>query len=384
MKNIRILIGHPYWGRGGAEIATMWMLQSLLQDYQVDVVTRGGWDLDELNLAAGTNIQRDTVQVHYAPFSNRRFAGALWLGCFYRFCRKIASQYDLCITASRVIDWGVPAIHFLSDVTWHHTLQNQFYSAEFHERKGLLRSVYWKLGDLIAGKSGRAPEQHDLFIANSQWTAQYAATFCCKDVNVIYPPVPGKFDNLMPWNERENTFVCLGRISEEKNIEQVISILELVRETYPSITLRIVGHFDDTPYCQFILNLCESRNDWITVHNGLYGEEKENLLGRCRYGLSACKREAFGIATAEMIKAGVIPFVPKEGAQRELLMDKSLSYESNDDAAKKIRTVLASTTNQMKLHLENMQSGTSFSTEKFSSKVNVIVQYVLSHRRVCT
>lgn len=380
----RILIGHPYWGRAGAEIAAMWMLQALLQDYQVDIVTRGGWDVEELNRVAGTSIQGDAIQVHYPPFSRWRHAGALWLGCFYRYCRKIAPQYDLCITASRVIDWGVPAVHFLSDVTWNLALQKTFASGEYLARQGFMRSIYWRLAEGIAGKSGRNPQLEDFFIANSRWTASWSGTYCRQELRVISPPVPGSFSNLTSWEQRENAFVCLGRIATEKNIEQVIFILEQVREYAPAVTLHLVGNFDRTPYSLKISRLCADRKNWITVHNGLYGAAKEDLLGRCRYGISACTREAFGIATAEMIMAGIIPFVPNEGAQRELVLDQRLCYESNDDAAEKIRTVLASTAMQMKLHLESLQRGSSFSPEKFTLKVHATIQDILSHRKVCT
>jgi hypothetical protein len=38
----RILLGHTYLGRGGAEVAAMWYLQALSEDYPVDLVTPGG------------------------------------------------------------------------------------------------------------------------------------------------------------------------------------------------------------------------------------------------------------------------------------------------------------------------------------------------------
>ncbi|MDD2539597.1 MAG: glycosyltransferase [Desulfuromonadaceae bacterium] len=378
MEKKRILVGHPYWGRGGAEIAAMWMLQALISDFHVAIVTRGGWDITELNHVAGTNIPASAIDIQHAPFANSKIFGAVLLGYFSRFCRKIAPAYDLCITASRVIDWGVPAIHFLSDVTWNHALQKKFESAEYLARKGFVRNIYWRFADLISGESGREPGKNDVFVANSQWTAKISEEFCTHKIKVLFPPVPGRFLLPLPWEYRDSAFVCLGRISPEKNIEQLIEILERVREKHSEIILHLIGKFNDDEYSRKILELCNINKDWIIVHNGLYGNAKEEVLHRCRYGISACSREAFGIATAEMIKAGVIPFVPLEGAQRELLEDERLCYKSVADAENKIYTVMDSTVYQTQLHSKMHYLAKCFTTDEFCSKVRLLVQDTLS------
>lgn len=352
----------------------MWMLQALCDDFEVTVVTRGGWNLEELNRSAGTAIPADAIRILSPPGAQLRFAGAFWLALFYRYCRKLARGYELCITTSRVIDWGGPALHFLTDVTWNFPLQREFASAEFRAREGWIRSLYWRLADLLAGQSGRNPQQEDLFIANSQWTANRSRPYCRRKPIVIYPPVPGGFAHLTPWGERENAFVCLGRIAPEKNIEQVIAILEEARKADAGLTLHLLGRFDSSPYCAIIAQSCAARNEWITLHDGLYGEAKEELLGRCRYGISACQREAFGIATAEMLKAGIIPFVPQQGAQHELVGDQRIIYESMADVGEKIRQILDSKSLQLQLHHQSLQRGAIFGTECFMAEVNRIVK----------
>lgn len=364
-----ILVGHTFWGRGGAEISAMWLLQTLLRNYNVDVVTRGGWDIDELNHVSGTSIPKDAIKVRYAPFSKNIYGGALWVGFYKRFCRSIANQYDLCVTASRVIDWGVPAVHFLTDVTWNNSLQLKFNSEELHSRRGAVRSIYWKLESIIAGSSWRNPAQFDVIVANSEWTAANSSPHCGLNPVVICPPVPGKYDNMLPWEERENSFVCLGRISVEKQIDQVIYILDAVRETNRDIKLHIVGQFDTSSYSNHILDLHKTRADWIILHGGLYGAEKEALLGRCRYGISSCTHEAFGIATAEMLKAGMIPFIPMEGAQREIVNDISLTYTSVADAVIKVNSLLASNEEQITKYHCFLQASSRFNIEKYQDDV---------------
>lgn len=367
----RIIVGHPYWGRGGAEIAAMWVLQSLIKDYLIDVVTRGGWNLDELNRAAGTSIPVEAIRLRHPPFSTSSVAGAIWLGFFYRYCRKIAPDYDLCITASRVIDWGKPAIHMLSDVAWNRRLQERFKTAEYYRRQGLISWIYWASSDFISGKSGRQPEQYDLFIANSRWTASSSQEFCKQTINVIYPPV-STFNQTVSWEGRENAFICLGRISSEKNIEQAIHIIEVVRECIPDMELYLVGEFVNDLYSKKIQKLCDLKK-WIKVTGPLYGDEKNILLANCRYGINTCTREAFGIATAEMVRAGVIPFVPLEGAQSEILQNSDLCYKTEAEAVEKINHIVLSVENQKRSldHLHRISDG--LGVEKFCEKLSEVV-----------
>ena len=108
------------------------------------------------------------------------------------FCRFIAPKYNLCITASRIIDWGVPAVHFLSDVTWNDELRKEYKSNELLIRKRFPRSIFYNMGKWIAGRSSRTPMVHDTFVANSSWTAKISSKYCQQPIKVVSPVVPGE------------------------------------------------------------------------------------------------------------------------------------------------------------------------------------------------
>ena len=375
----KIILGHSFWGRGGAEIAAMWVLEALCGEYQIDIVTRGGWDLDDLNQCAGTNIHHEDIGVILSPPlipHCNSMGGALWHGLYLRYCRYVAPRYDLCITASRVIDWGRPAIHFLSDVAWNLPLQRRFDCAEALNDSGVLRRLYSKTGEWLAGVSDRDPTKHDVFVANSQWTAQISADYCGMPPVVIYPAVPACKSSI-PWEKREDEFLCLGRISPEKKIEQVIAILDQVRAMGHPVHLHLVGNGDDSFYVTQIEKLCHKRSDWVKFHGALFGDEKHELLSRCRYGISACDREAFGIATAEMVKAGVVPFVPAVGAQREIVRDENLIYGGVGDGESKIAKVLKSKDLQLQLHNNMTKNAEDFTFESFSQGVRDVLFRVM-------
>lgn len=354
----------------------MWVLQALCRDHEVDVVTRGGWDLDDLNRCAGTNIRREDLgRIFRPPLTPKVNAagGALWHGLFLRYCRHLAPQYSLRISASRIIDWGAPGIHFLSDVTWNGHLQTRFDPGHTLSRGSILRRAYLALGQRLAGTSGREPAQHDILIANSHWTARVSSEYCKIPPVVIYPAVPGPTTRTS-WSQREDSFLCLGRISPEKQIERAIAILDEVRKLGHSVRFHLVGAGDDPGYVEQIHRLCDARREWIVSHGALYGQDKLNLLSRCRFGINACNREAFGIATAEMMQAGIVPFVPREGGQLEIVQNELLIYENLRDAVSKIDAVLRSDIRQQELHEAMLQRSGEFQPESFCAALRDLVR----------
>ncbi len=381
----RILLGHGYWGRGGAEVAAMWLLQALCEEFAVDLVTRGGFALEELNRCAGTQLTTAQFRLLRLPLPHllaQTRGGTLWYAVFLRYCRYIAPRYDLCVTASCVIDWGAPALHFLTDTSWHAALRAQYPQA------GWLMREHWNhvtflLGQALGGRSRRSPLQHDHFVANSQWTAQRSAALCTRRPAVIYPAVPGA-EHQAPWRQRETAFLSLGRIAPVKQLETVIAILDGVRALGHAMRLHLVGEFDNTAYARRILALCRERSDWIVRHGARYGPDKTALLAGIRYGISACEREAFGIATAEMIRAGMVPFVPREGAQQELVQREPLIYRDIPDAVRKIDALLRSPAKQWTLQQAMLQLAEAFATEHFCAAVRGVVRHVLVSAPMCS
>jgi glycosyltransferase involved in cell wall biosynthesis len=274
-----------------------------------------------------------------------------------------------------VEDWGRAAIHFLSDVTWNVPLQKRFKCPSYHYApagSSALRRLYLALGRAIAGNSRREPAAHDLFVANSRWNAEISSEFCKREPAVICPAVPGALASV-PWEERDSAFVCLGRIAPEKQVERAIRIIEQVRQAGHPVRLHLIGGSDDGCYAQEIRALCEARAEWIEQHGALYGERKFELLSGCRYGISSCECEAFGIATAEMMKAGLIPFVPRTGGQSEVVQQEALVYGGVQEAVLKIRTVLNAESRQADLQTAMLSRGEEFRPEAFCRAVQELV-----------
>ena len=183
---------------------------------------------------------------------------------------------------------------------------------------------------------------------------------------------PGKFIE-KEWKKRETAFVFLGRISPEKKIEEIIMILKKIKERGYSVTLSIIGQFDNSAYANNIKLRCNAESSWIKCFGAVYGEKKIKLLSNFRYGISACDCEAFGIATGEMVKAGILPFIPFKGAQKEIVCRNELIYKSHDDAISKIIKVLNSENLQVELHRNLLDRANFFSKKHFIESISFII-----------
>lgn len=244
-RRSRVIIGHPMIGFGGSEAVLMWLIEALKRDHEVTVLSSGGWNLAELNAYYSTNVGEDEVKFRVAPvpWPVRNLSAATLRGaCFQRFARQIAGEYDARISAYNPIDWGLPAIHFIADFSWHREFRERLDPVPgFLYRDSIVRRVYLRIAAACGNPSGRDLLHDDVVIANSRWTADLIRqTWGAHCAAVIYPPVWSEFPEV-PWEEKENAFVMIGRIAPEKRIEDAIAILEGVRARGHAIRLHLCG-----------------------------------------------------------------------------------------------------------------------------------------------
>jgi glycosyltransferase involved in cell wall biosynthesis len=85
--------------------------------------------------------------------------------------------------------------------------------------------------------------------------------------------------------------------------------------------------------------------------------------------------EHFGIAVAEMVKAGCIAFVPNDGGPVEIVGgDKRLVYQTKEEAITKIIRILSNPDEQASLRNYLNSRKELFSTERFMSQIREIVR----------
>ena len=67
------------------------------------------------------------------------------------------------------------------------------------------------------------------------------------------------------------------------------------------------------------MRLAASHGEWIEFREDLSRDELNRLMGRSRYGIQAMENEHFGMATAEMTRAGCLVFAHDSGGSPEVL-----------------------------------------------------------------
>jgi glycosyltransferase involved in cell wall biosynthesis len=383
---VKVAVAHPVMGRGGSEARAMWTVDTLKENFDISLITTGAVNLKELNRFYGTSLEVGQFNIKRAPlpfFLNWLGGGDALRGAFYhRFCRKIASNYDVLISTYNICDFGVPAIHCIADLSWDDEIRRSLHPTPsgnrglFHHYK-LIREIYLKLIKIISNPSGRNVfDGEDVIIANSKWSAKIIKDKYGFDADILYPPVTADFA-VSAVDKREFGFVCVGRISPEKRIETIIEILQKVRCRGHDIHLHIIGQISQTPYGKSIEGIAKKNDEWIILEGEQFGPEKERIISQHEFGIHACQGEAFGISVAEMVKAGCITYVPDSGGQTEIVDHPLLMYGSVDEAVDNIDKVLRNPKlkNNLRNHLEIQ--GTKFSADVFINGIKNTVESML-------
>jgi glycosyltransferase involved in cell wall biosynthesis len=383
----KVAIGHPRLMWGGSEKRVWWGIEALKNDYDVTLVTAGEFNLEEMNRYYGTSLRPTDFKVRQAPlpfFLRKNAKAAALRGALYqRFCRSIANEYDVLISAYGPCDFGVPAIHFIADFSWDKEIREKYdpYPPSFIYRDDLLRKCYLWIARHLRTPSGRNLfSGEDKIIAVSPWVAKLMKEKYSIECQVIYSPILGDFPPAS-YQSKEIGFVCLGRIAPEKRIERIIEILAKVRQTGYNLHLHIIGGADESSYSDKVNKLCSKNSEWVIQEGRLFGKNKVDLLLKHLFGIHARQAEPFPGAVIEMMKAGCIVFVPNEGGQIEVVNHPALIYNNVDDAVSKIERVLNDNAFQIELQKHLAKQAEKFSTERFMKEIREVVQHFFKENK---
>ncbi len=381
----------------------MWSLQGLQDVADVAFATASPLDLDVLNEVYGTRVSADKIELLPAPKLPGVNSGTRLVhwqrAWFERFCKRVAGRFDVCVSAYNPIHFGRPGIQLIGDFSFSEISRRRLYpnaEKKLCHRQSLLRRLYLSAGDFCL-RGGNAPpfaERGDCAVANSSWSAErLEEIFGLSAPTVLYPPCPAAqpsngsppeynddgFRPTVPESEPRDPlgFVCLGRVSPEKEIETMIAVLDRVRAAGYPVTLDIAGHFGADAYARKMRRLIETRRDWIRTPGFLNPEEKAALFASRTFAIHACRVEAFGIAVAEMAAGGLIPVVPGEGGSREIAASSDLVYGDEDDAVAKILTLLESPQQLPLLRQKLKWNARQFEPEAFMEGLIEIVESFL-------
>ncbi len=350
---------------GGAEAVGLWIIQALKDKYDVTLFTLGNIDLKKLNSMYGTSISNQDIKIkivlpnflknvcYFFILSNKNVK-MVFFHLLIRIFKEKSSDFDLVLSAYNAMDMGKIGIQYIH---WIKVLEGK----PFHR----------KISNFSQEQLSK-----NISIANSYCVANITKEGYGIDAKVVYPPVVIDTPNV-PWIEKEDAFICSGRIVGAKEPHRVIKILKLVREQGFDIKLHITGgggSLSEWKYTNLIKKMVKENSSWITLYENLPYEEYIKVLAKCKYGIHF-KREPFGISIAEMVKAGAIPFVRSDGGQIEIVGENNqdLFFNTEEEAIKKIINVLSKQIKQEQLIQSLTKQKNLFSTQRFIGEMNEVV-----------
>ena len=364
---------------GGGNGVAAWMLQALAPVHRVTVLTWRPLEIRSIDRFFGTSLASLrfdslivpgawTVLPDHLPVPAALIRSALLM----RYTRRISADFDVIVGVHNEADYGRRSIQYVHYPTYLRP-RPQVDLRWYHKPESLLRG-YYALADRLADFSLERMKSN-LTLANSNWTAAKIERSLGIKARTLYPPV---IDPAPPqsWDERRPGFLAIGRISPEKEYERVMRILAQVRRTEPRITLTIVGTSDRhvANYCRRLRELATSLGSWVEFRDDLSRDQVAALMASLRYGIHGMREEHFGMAPAEMVRAGMIVWVPNGGGQVEIVSDEpSLVFDSDEEAVEKIVRIVGDTHEQQRLRDQLAARGESFGTTRFVAEIRTIV-----------
>ncbi len=214
--------------------------------------------------------------------------------------------------------------------------------------------------------------RRNLLLANSSFVAGAVRATHRIEATVLFPPVTSEFPDV-PWEERKAAVVAIGRIHSAKRWEMAVAIVEELRRRGHPLALTLIGHRDDPEYLSRLDRLAATR-PWFRVFNNLSRDELKAEVARHRYAIHTMENEHFGMAPAELLRAGCLLFAHNSGGPVEILGgEERLLFDDVASAVDKLESVLRSAALAAELRAHVDEQRRLFSTEAFCDSMRRIV-----------
>ncbi|WP_241432463.1 glycosyltransferase family 4 protein [Natrinema gari] len=383
----RILIIHPtLMAKGGGELVCMNVLEALQEKHDVDLLTVSDPDFTDLNKYYATSVTNINIRLidglsaisHRLP--KNRF-GKLKMAFLesYIINNNLGDKYDLLFSTYnelRVPCKSIQYIHFPYTDRNVHPNADDFSTSIY--------SAYDWVCDVV-GPSLQGNKENTEYLSNSDWTGDKVDKALGVNSRTVYPPVDTSDFDPLDWESRENGFVTVGRISPEKNILRNINIISKLHKRNDDVHYHIIGPKMDRysspfseSYCDKVMRKCE-KYEFIHHEGEVSRDRLIELISTHKYGLHGMDHEHFGIAVAELIAGGTIPFVPQGGGQQEVVGHcDDVMYDSVDDAVQKIESILRSEEKQKSVQQKLPNIDENFGRSRFQYEIKQITDEVVS------
>ncbi len=368
---MRILVVHPHLSAiGGGNAVAAWTLQGLREEAELTLLGLEPPDFAGVNRTFGTDLRASDFDVQtvtdvpsWWPWMPTQ-ASLVRMMLLMRACRELdrKRRFDRLVCTSNEFDFGRPGIQYVH-YPWAYLPRPATERTLVHRIPGAVRA-YQSLAAAIAPVSARRVRANRT-LANSQFVRGRYERAWAGEASVVHPPVPGGFPEVA-WENRADAFVCVGRLHREQRPLLVLAIVAGLRRGGDQLERRFPGTVSYSEHEAELRDRIAENGDWAKVHVGLSRRAMVEQIARQRYGIHAMVEEHFGIAPAELQRAGCITFAHNSGGPVEILGgDERVLFDTAEDAVEKIEAVLRSETRQRELGRAATSRAERFSEERF-------------------
>lgn len=376
----RVLVTHPVVGAsGGGNGLAGWALQALREEFDVSLLSLREPDFPGVNRTFGTSLRAGDFPVHLPRPAWRalvaafpRQAALLQLCVLMRAAQELDAreQFDVILGTQNEADFGRRGIQYVNH-PWIFLPRPAKGIPGFRHVPAAI-DAYRRFCQAIA-RSSNEGLRRNLFISNSRFVADWVRAVHGVGSVIVYPPVVGAGSDV-PWGNRVDGFVAVGRLHASKRWDLAVEILDAVRQRGHDVSFTLIGSLDDDSWRRHLEGLAASR-PWMRLLTDTSREELAREMSRHRYGLHTMRNEHFGMAPAEIQRAGAIVFVHNSGGPVEIVGgDPRLLFEGVEDAAARISAVLSSPEDQESLRALGAAQRERFSAERFGASMRDVVR----------
>jgi glycosyltransferase involved in cell wall biosynthesis len=375
----RVLIAHPHvYSSGGGNAVAAWALQALREEFEVTLCTLGPVDIEAVNRNFGTSLCDGDFRVRIAPAFWQgvlRYSptpGGLLRQCvIMRWAQDLDREnpFDVLLSTQNETDFGRPGVQYVH-FPWKYLPRPAIEIRWFHHIPGFLE-IYRTSCQRVA-RASDAGLRRNLSLANSEFVAALIRKTHGVDSKVLYPPVLGGFPPV-PWENRVAGVVGLGRMHAIKRWEWAVEILDRVRSEGADLSMTLISNRDEAGYGARIEALAATR-PWFRILYDLARDELVREVARHRYGLHTMENEHFGIAPAELLRAGCVTFVHRSGGPMEIVGHRDeLMFSNAAEASERICRAVLDKSLEHDLRCFTAAKKEQFSELRFSSELRDVV-----------
>ena len=391
MRHRILFVTHDLITEGGGALVAAWILEALVSAYDVTLLAWVPPDYAALDRKFGTSLDGTAIETILPNPAARWLIDRLpddshhqQANYLLRMAKRRGHAFDAVVESGFEADLGRPGIQYvhypyLARRAGEWTVAGD---APLGTRIRALLGGRLPLWMLISGYSFERMRRN-LTLANSNWAIGEMKRAGVTG-QLLYAPATGDFRDV-PWERRRDAFVCTGRLVAYKRADWVADTLALVRREWPSLELHICGSAPEAGYIERLEAGAKAHGPWVYIHRDLPRRDLIALLAQSRYGIHACIDEHFGVAPAEMARAGCIPFVHASGGQVEIVDDDPrLCYTTAEDAAAKILAVLRDRGMQDELRTTVRARSERFTPEAFvAGLLDTVAKFVAARGEGC-